>query len=417
MVVTLFVQNLPPKLHWSGLKQVFGRHGDIVDSFIARKLDKSGKRFGFVRFSNWVDADNAIKWLNGFRLYGFRLLVAKAKFWRKVSYQEFLSKEKHKGEVQADNNKNKGLEAGETKSGGSEDRKEVLEKGVRLIQGHVEEETLKRLGKCLVGTMAIPCTTKQVEDRLSEWGLGEIVVKRLGGRYFLLEIKDQELCSLLEEQCWSILKEVFAEVEKWSEAFRVPERITWIQIKGIPMHCWNCTTFKRIAELEGTLLSLGENATGNGDCDTVNVLISTKQFERIGETIELEVGRDIFLVQVEELGLHDQGSRHQHQSTRVFSSKVTIADSEENSSEGSSDSCRSNSKPCRSKTKGHEPMSVEDEVIKSMSLEIREKDDADINYSQLHYFHSSYFSVIFCNANFIAFTTIPSNGLTLAKTN
>ncbi|KAK8676434.1 hypothetical protein V6N13_142008 [Hibiscus sabdariffa] len=185
MVVTPFVQNLPSKLHWSGLKQVFGRHGDIVDSFIARKLDKSRKRLGFVRFSNWVDADNAIKQLNG-----FRLLVAEAKFWRKVSYQEFLSKEKHKGEVHADNNKNKGLEAGETKSGGSEDRKEVLEKGARLIQGHVEEETLKRLGKCLVGTMAIPCSTKQVEDRLSEWGLGEIVYIS----YWRSKIKNSAAC-------------------------------------------------------------------------------------------------------------------------------------------------------------------------------------------------------------------------------
>ncbi|KAK8676435.1 hypothetical protein V6N13_142009 [Hibiscus sabdariffa] len=175
--------------------------------------------------------------------------------------------------------------------------------------------------------------------------------------------------------------------------------ITWIQIKGIPMHCWNCTTFKRILELEGTLLSLGENATGKGDCDTVNVLISTKQLERIEETIKLEVGRDIFLVRVEELGLHDQGSRHQNQSTRVFSSKVTISDSEENSSEGSSDSRQSNSKPYRSKTKGHEPMLVEDEVIKSTSLEIREKDDAYINEHHLSR-NIGEFEMVGCYNNF-----------------
>ncbi|KAK8705294.1 hypothetical protein V6N13_048898 [Hibiscus sabdariffa] len=50
--VTLFVNNLPPKLHWSGLNQSFGFHGDVVDAFIASKLDKSGKKFGFVRYNS-----------------------------------------------------------------------------------------------------------------------------------------------------------------------------------------------------------------------------------------------------------------------------------------------------------------------------------------------------------------------------
>ncbi|KAK8681028.1 hypothetical protein V6N13_053435 [Hibiscus sabdariffa] len=37
--ITLSVCNIPLVLHWSGLKQVFGRYGDITDQFIASKLD------------------------------------------------------------------------------------------------------------------------------------------------------------------------------------------------------------------------------------------------------------------------------------------------------------------------------------------------------------------------------------------
>ncbi|KAK8712741.1 hypothetical protein V6N13_147969 [Hibiscus sabdariffa] len=90
MTVTLFVRNIPPALYWSGLRHVFGRHGDITDQFILNKLDKAGKRFGFVRFSNKTDANRAIKRLNGFSLFGYRLSVSLSRYggtstyWRKV---------------------------------------------------------------------------------------------------------------------------------------------------------------------------------------------------------------------------------------------------------------------------------------------------------------------------------------------
>ncbi|KAK8703796.1 hypothetical protein V6N13_047442 [Hibiscus sabdariffa] len=85
-VITLFVSNIPLKLHWSGLRQAFGRHGDLVDSYIAGKLDKQGRRFGFVRFSNEKDALRAVERLNGFKLYGFRLIVQMAKYKARTTY-------------------------------------------------------------------------------------------------------------------------------------------------------------------------------------------------------------------------------------------------------------------------------------------------------------------------------------------
>ncbi|KAL4279774.1 hypothetical protein GQ457_03G001570 [Hibiscus cannabinus] len=64
-VISLFVQNIPPSLHWKGLWHTFGKHGEVIDTFIARKLDKTGKRFGFVRFNSRCDAERAIEKFNG----------------------------------------------------------------------------------------------------------------------------------------------------------------------------------------------------------------------------------------------------------------------------------------------------------------------------------------------------------------
>ncbi|KAK9037530.1 hypothetical protein V6N11_022438 [Hibiscus sabdariffa] len=74
-VISLFVENLPESLHWKGLWFAFARYGEVVNVYIARKRSRGGKRFGFVRMENMGDANRAIQRLNGFALYGSRLVV------------------------------------------------------------------------------------------------------------------------------------------------------------------------------------------------------------------------------------------------------------------------------------------------------------------------------------------------------
>ncbi|KAK8622493.1 hypothetical protein V6N13_117405 [Hibiscus sabdariffa] len=73
--VSIFVENIPTRMHWKGLWHLSARHGDVYATYIARKLSRGGKRFGFVRFKNEVDAGRAMERLNGFVVYGFRLTV------------------------------------------------------------------------------------------------------------------------------------------------------------------------------------------------------------------------------------------------------------------------------------------------------------------------------------------------------
>ncbi|KAL4292013.1 hypothetical protein GQ457_14G000920 [Hibiscus cannabinus] len=85
-IITLFVGNLSPTMHWRGLRQAFSFHGDVVDSFIANKKDRYGKRFGFVRFSNRDDAPRAMIRLNGFRHFGYHISVSYAKYNSRATY-------------------------------------------------------------------------------------------------------------------------------------------------------------------------------------------------------------------------------------------------------------------------------------------------------------------------------------------
>ncbi|KAK8624876.1 hypothetical protein V6N13_089762 [Hibiscus sabdariffa] len=178
-VITLYVSNLPSKLHWSGLRQIFGFHGDVVDSFIASKLNKYGERSGFVRFSNITDAFRAIERLNGYPLYGSRIAVSLARFngrssyWRKVRFVPESDGEKSgfqskKSEVE--------ILLGETSNGTAcTVKKEPMVAGegsgytrnqLKSIQGQVDEDSLSTLNKSLIGKMATVCSIGAVVDRL-----------------------------------------------------------------------------------------------------------------------------------------------------------------------------------------------------------------------------------------------------------
>ncbi|KAK8993157.1 hypothetical protein V6N11_033261 [Hibiscus sabdariffa] len=55
---SLYVDNLPESLHWQGLWHFFGQHVDVVDAYIANKLNKRGRRFGFVTFEKELNTSD-----------------------------------------------------------------------------------------------------------------------------------------------------------------------------------------------------------------------------------------------------------------------------------------------------------------------------------------------------------------------
>ncbi|KAK8553680.1 hypothetical protein V6N13_100519 [Hibiscus sabdariffa] len=72
---TLFIENIPRRMQWKGSWHLFARHGEVNRAFIAKKLSRGGKRFGFVSFGMESDASRAMERLIGFDVYGYRLTV------------------------------------------------------------------------------------------------------------------------------------------------------------------------------------------------------------------------------------------------------------------------------------------------------------------------------------------------------
>ncbi|KAL4296733.1 hypothetical protein GQ457_12G029330 [Hibiscus cannabinus] len=192
----------------------------------------------------------------------------------------------------------------------------------KSIQGHVDNEILWTLSKCVIGTTTSACSMNVVKKRLHNWGLGHIRVKSLGGQKFLLHFQDEELLKLIEERNLALLEEVFTEVERWSEQFRVLEKLTWVEVRGVPLHCWNHKTFNRLASLWGNLIALGENANQVIDSERITIIISTNQLKRIEESMIIEVGKEkfhIWIMEISHMALVQAGKKLNSQLEKGFS--------------------------------------------------------------------------------------------------
>ncbi|KAK8635406.1 hypothetical protein V6N13_004143 [Hibiscus sabdariffa] len=241
-IVSLFVENIPIQMQWKGLWHMFARHGDVSGVYIARKLSRGGKRFGFVRYSCREDALRALERLNGCSVYGYRLTVKMAN--QNGRRTDRVHMQKTHAEAEGTNVQHMGSlrnVRGETNIPVSSEMKKII--------GHVVDEELWKMKRSLAGVMTTICSVRSITSRLQEWRLGGIKVQRMGGKVFLLSFEDDELYTMLEDLNWSYLKEIFCKVELWSEAAKRPDRATWLEILGLPLHCWNNITLKRVAEI------------------------------------------------------------------------------------------------------------------------------------------------------------------------
>nr|GEW82600.1 RNA-directed DNA polymerase, eukaryota, reverse transcriptase zinc-binding domain protein [Tanacetum cinerariifolium] len=82
IATSFFVTNFPNSLDAKNLWKEFQPFGRIVDAFIANKISKQGKRFGFVRFLGIHNEEVFVKSLSNIWIGSYHVFVSVAKFQR-----------------------------------------------------------------------------------------------------------------------------------------------------------------------------------------------------------------------------------------------------------------------------------------------------------------------------------------------
>ncbi|MBA0827736.1 hypothetical protein Goarm_012489, partial [Gossypium armourianum] len=127
-----------------------------------------------------------------------------------------------------------------------------------------------------------------LSERIARIGLGELTVKKIQGRYFLIKVPDDELLEILKQKDWVYLKEFFINIEPWSDKFKATKRAAWIEVSGVPLHYWNYQMFKRVAGLWREIIAMEDNLTMLNNFEKMDILILIKQAYKLEEVIMLE---------------------------------------------------------------------------------------------------------------------------------
>ncbi|PPR90015.1 hypothetical protein GOBAR_AA30663 [Gossypium barbadense] len=287
--ITVFVLNIPFSMHWKGLLAMFRFHGEVLDVFIPAKRSKK----------IWICE---IQQYDGCKK-GDKLSVDLAKFnggrqiWKKKRRGEDNAVMGSNGKMEKkDYEKLKDIgrvERGECSSKSQFRKTNVENDNVRIekhfiaVQGHVEEEQLWKLQRCLVGETATCCDIKNLQERIVKVGLGEIRIRRIQGRFFLVDIPDDELFGILKQNDWGYLREFFVLIEPSSEVTIVEERVAWIEVAGVPLCCSN------------------RNPDKASYFASMPMLVSIMKPEKVDGLIFLEVGSSRFPIRVVEKGLSE----------------------------------------------------------------------------------------------------------------
>ncbi|PPD77588.1 hypothetical protein GOBAR_DD25489 [Gossypium barbadense] len=145
--------------------------------------------------------------LDGFVIWGKTIWVKMARFsgkrkiWKKVQAKKDLSQkeemqsrgmeyqeeEREKSNVNVLNRRLKSVEVERT----------WMNK-IKVVEDHIENEQLWNLQRCFVGETTSFCNTTSLFERIARIGLGELTVKKIQDRYFLIEVPDDELLEILK---------------------------------------------------------------------------------------------------------------------------------------------------------------------------------------------------------------------------
>ncbi|XVE95099.1 hypothetical protein REPUB_Repub02eG0067400 [Reevesia pubescens] len=305
---SVFVNNIPPRVHWRWLKQIFQHHGQVTDVFIPNKRSSSGRKFGFVRFSDVSDANMAVEKLNGAWLLDYRIGVNIARFnirppyWKKMDLKKFSESEKDV--VTNDLRFRSELHVAS----------DVFEKRSRLDKGEsvkhfrrkvclaeVEEDSLLRLGKCLIGIAIGIFEAEFLMDKFKAEGVAGVSVKKISGKHFLIEFDEDVARLKLLNGDWPWLSEWFSECFPWSDELVMKTRTTWLYCEGVPLHAWNYNTFRNIGDFWGELVSIDEKTLAFEDFAHGAICITTDNLHKIDDVIDLECGGNCFPIRVYEV--------------------------------------------------------------------------------------------------------------------
>ncbi|KAF5787675.1 putative RNA recognition motif domain, nucleotide-binding alpha-beta plait domain superfamily [Helianthus annuus] len=318
VITKSFVSNLPPKCSSVDLLNVFKGFGDYVGSYIARKSDRLGKKFGFLSFRNVKDvkrleADLVDVWMGSYKLF-----VARARFVdgeRVVGgsdgnkdknldrTNEFMAEKEASHEGHA--NPNQGGVASRVGENSRSYRDTFLNKNVVVnldsvlkIDDSVEGyRDWHKLSVC-VRVKNYKVLSSLVELLKTSGGCSAEIKYGGGFNVMLIFNDDQECTSFLDNK--DVWAEWFESAERWSGQVLKYERIAWLRVHGVPISLAVDQVFEAVGKRYGMVVQPACYSSDEKDFSYTYIGVLCGRDSRVDDRFSLSWRDKIFKVWVDE---------------------------------------------------------------------------------------------------------------------
>ncbi|PWA74968.1 hypothetical protein CTI12_AA244290 [Artemisia annua] len=300
---SIFVTNFPNQFYAKDLWKLCNQYGNVVDAFIPYRRSKSGKRFGFVRFIKVFDVDLLVNNLCTIWVDRFKLHANKARFHRSPqnNTNPHYTNKGEKEFVPNVVNKDSGL------SGCSNSYIHAVKRGTQpqiVVEENkpalvLDETCLNQedLSTSLMGKVKEFCSLTNLKVVLDNEGFDNFKLKYMGG-YWVMIVFDTE-ASKEKFKANVGIGSWFSQLHQASTSFHIDERVTWVDIEGIPLKVWTKNTFNRIASKCGDIVHVDDQ---DGTCfHSKRICIKTKLVENIFESFKIISNGKVFWVRAKEV--------------------------------------------------------------------------------------------------------------------
>ncbi|GKU95921.1 hypothetical protein SLEP1_g9218 [Rubroshorea leprosula] len=272
--MTFFFSNFPDDWRSGEMWEAFIKCGRVIDVYVAKKKDKWGRSFGFVRFLEVKNSRDMELKLNQIKV-GQRTIQANVARFSNVEDQK---KQKNQAAIQSGKKSitvsyAEAVKNGPRKHEESDSREPMQVMGIKKqwrkskanqeqwqgLEVMAEEEDLRWLQDCFVGTVKSPETISTLQDKFLMEGYFSAKVTPMGGRLVLLSSVDHEELKDLVDNGKDWLAQWFSDVRPWKPTEVASERFTWLRCQGVPVHIWRSSFFETVAHLFRKFISLDDS--------------------------------------------------------------------------------------------------------------------------------------------------------------
>jgi hypothetical protein len=328
---TCYVNNLPEDISKKEVERMFERWGKVVDVYLAKKRNKMGRFFGFVRFSNvkdekWLESQLRDVWFGTYKVWIniSRFEKPNRRYNERSHNREFINKEprrvqsygEEKEQRRVTNNKENNIRRwnnSRRQEGRSfadivqnkEARKnnEQTDGEVKKSTGisiTIEEEEMSWVKKGYVGFMRNIKELDIIQQRLIEEGITSIRVIPMGGEKVFIKVDEKEDFSTLVKETNHFFQQYFTIIREWEPRDSAGARYVWVRVLGVPVHAWRAKVFSRLTISFGKLIRV-DMATENMErLDVARLFIRTPSIEVINKVMKVQINNDSFLIRITE---------------------------------------------------------------------------------------------------------------------